>query len=266
MRLQQPVLDTNRGLLNVTVLTDAIYPIETLFFSYLIIDLTKFGSSFTYAFTTASQPGDFTLSGLVGLINSSSGQLQSTFVSLNKTNRLSCTGFTCSRCISASSCTSNSAVVVGNQCVKCGNNQVFQPGTGCVCASGFNMINGACGTCSQGAVYLPVSQSCFSCGRNAGPVNGACVCNTGFFNISGNCQTCAAGTVYSALLLNCVPVCSGGQQWTNGVCSCPGKTFLISGSCGSCPAGSSYNSATATCSQTCTLPNQVFSNGRCICA
>ena len=265
-KLQQPVLDANRGLLNVTVLTNAIYPIETLFLSYLIIDLSKLGSSFTYAFTTASQPGDFTLSGLVALTNSTSGQLQSAYISLNKTNRLSCTGFTCSNCISASSCTSNSGVVVGNQCVKCGINQVFQAGIGCVCASGYYMINGGCGTCSQGAIYVPVSQSCLSCGNNAGPFNGACACNTGFYNISGSCQSCSAGTTYSALLLNCVSVCSGGQQWTNGACTCPGNTYLISSSCGTCPVGYSYNSATSTCSQICTLANQVYINGQCNCA
>lgn len=266
LKLQQYVLDTNKGLLNVTVLTDAIYPIETLFFSYLIIDLTKLGSSFTYAFTTASQPGDFTLSGLVALTNSTSGQLQSAYVTLNKTNKLSCTGFTCSKCISASSCTSNNGVVAGTQCVKCGNNQVFQPGTGCVCAIGYYIINGACGTCSQGAVYLPVSQSCISCGKNAGPVNGACACNTGFYNISGSCRSCAAGTIYSALLLNCTSICIGGQQWINGACSCPGKTYLISGTCGTCPVGYSYYSATTTCSQICNLANQISSNGQCLCA
>lgn len=265
LKFQQPVLDITRGLINVTVMTDAIYPIETIFFSYLILDLSRLGSSFTYSFTATPTSNDLGVSGIVGFSNATNSQVQYAYISLNKTNKLTCVGLTCSKCLSAASCTTSGGVVSGNQCIKCASNQIFVAGSGCICSNGYFLINGACGICPAGTLYSTNTQNCIVCGLNASLINGACTCNNGYYNVSGNCQTCPAGTVYNRLTLICASICSGGQQWLNGACSCSSGTFLINGVCGVCPQGYSYSAFSTSCLQICTGANQVFLNGQCAC-
>lgn len=265
LKFQQPTLDYSRNQINATINTDANYPIESLYLSYLILDITQLSTSFAYSFTTAPVQSDFSLAGIVGITNSSS-QLQYAYFNLNKTNTLSCFGFTCNKCLSAASCLSNGGNVVNNQCVKCSQNQVFTAGLGCSCSQGYVLISGVCSVCPAGTLYNSVSQNCLVCGANAIVSSGKCSCSNGFYNISGTCQVCPAGSAFNSLLQSCSSICTGGQQWSNGACSCPSGTYLVSGVCGVCSQGFIYNSQTATCSPICSGSNQVFSNGQCVCA
>ena len=95
--------------------------------------------------------------------------------------------------------------------------------------------------------------------------NGRCQCNNGLYNISGICKLCPAGTTYSPLLLNCVSMCGGGQQWIDGKCSCPNGMYIIGNTCGQCQIGTFYIVQSSSCANICNLPNQVYSNGQCIC-
>lgn len=256
LKFQQPTLDYVRNQINATINTDSNYPIETLYLSYLILDITQLGNSFAYSFTTSSVQSDFSLSGIVGITKSSS-QLQYAYFNLNKTNTLSCVGFSCSKCLSAASCSANGGTVSNNQCVKCGQNQVFTAGSGCGCIQGYLLIAGVCSVCPAGTIYNSASQNCLACGANAVVSNGKCSCNNGYYNISGTCQTCPAGSAFNSLLLTCSSICTGGQQWLNGQCSCASGFILYNGAC---VVYSQTTTTTTSCGQ-----NQLLSNGVCKC-
>lgn len=228
------------------------------------MDLNKISTALSYSFTTSSVPSDFSITGIIGITNTTSS-LQYAYANFNKTNNLACVGFTCTKCISSASCTSQGGTVITNQCVKCSSNSVFNAGVGCVCINGYYLINGACSTCSPGNFYNTATLKCVSCGNNANFINGKCTCNNGFYNISGVCQTCPSGTLYSSLLLTCTPICSGGMQWINGNCTCPTGTNLINNVCGICSSGYTYNVLTSTCTQICSGSNQIYYNGQCVC-
>ncbi len=228
------------------------------------MDLNKIGQSYTYSFTSNPIKSDFSFSGIFALSNLTT-QVQYGFINLNKTNLLSCAGFSCNACISPASCSSSGGSVLGTQCLKCTQNQVFSSGVGCICRVGFFSINGTCASCPSNSLYNPATQSCVSCGSNTILANGKCTCSDGFFNISGSCQKCPSGTIFNSLLSICSPRCSGSQQLVNGVCSCASGTFLINGNCGICSPGSSYNSATLSCIKQCTGANQILVNGQCAC-
>lgn len=218
-----------------------------------MLDLTKLGLTFSYTFTTsATSQSDFSWAGLVSFSNSTASTLQYAYFSINKTNNISCYGFTCDGCLSTASCKSAGGSVTGSVCWKCGPGQSYVLNSGCVCPAGtqLNAITLACDLiCPSNSIYQ----------------NGKCACSSGFFNISGNCQTCPAGTLYSTLLLNCLNICPNNQQWINSTCTCSSGTYLINGICSQCQTGTYYTSQTQSCANLCTAANQVYSNGQCIC-
>lgn len=210
----------------------------------------------------------------MGITNTGS-QLQYAYFSLNKTNTLSCVGFNCNKCLSAAACLANGGNVSSNQCVKCGQNQVFIA-TGCGCSQGYVLISGVCSVCPAGTIYNSASQNCLACGANSVISNGKCSCSNGFYNISGTCQACPAGTAYNSLLLICSSICSGGQQWLNGQCSCASGFILYNGACvansqttttttGTTGTGSSSSSSSSSSSGVSCGQNQFVSSGVCKC-
>lgn len=264
IKFQQPTLDYARNQINATINTDSNYPIETLYLSYLIIDLTQLGNSFAYSFTTAPTQSDFSLAGIVVITNSSS-QLQYAYFSLNKTNTLSCVGFSCNKCLSPASCLASGGTVSSNQCVKCGQNQVFTAGTGCGCIQGYFPISGACSVCPAGTIYNSALQNCLACGANAVVSNGKCSCSIGYYNISGTCQVCPAGSAFNSLLLTCSSICTGGQQWLNGQCSCASGFILYNGACVAYQTTTTATIGTGSSSFSSCGQNQFVSNGVCKC-
>lgn len=229
LKFQQPLIEAGRTQINVTVVIDAIQPIETLFLSYLIIDINRLSQSYTFSFTTTPVASDFNLIGILSFTNTSS-PIQYAYININKTNNLACEGWNCSACLSNSNCISQGGIVFQGKCLKCGLNSIFNSQTGCV-----------------------------DCGVNATIVNGRCNCKNGFFNISGACQNCPPGTNYNENLKICNTICTGGQQWISGACSCSSGTYLINGLCSTCSIGYSYNSTTSTCIIICSS-NQVNVN------
>ena len=209
LQFLQPVFDSSLKQINVTAVTNANKEIELIYFAYVLVDLNKLSTAgYSYSFSTTPINGDFLISGMVGF-NTATQTQQIAFFNINKTNSLTCVGFTCTTCLSATSCTATGGQVSGTQCIKCTGGQTFINGIGCTCSSGMNLINGICGTCPAGTSYTAATQACtIICPSNSYLSGTICICNQGYYNISGVCQTCPSGTQYNALTGLCVSTCS----------------------------------------------------------
>jgi hypothetical protein len=147
---------------------------------------------------------------------------------VNKTARLSCVGFTCTACQTASSCNSQGGQVSGSQCVRCAGNQVILNGA-CACSSGLYLINGACQACPQGTIYNTILGSCSNlCTSNQVWLNGACQCAQGFSLVNGQCQQIRCASNLFSYLGGCYPCPSGSTASPDqSGCVClPGYTFI----------------------------------------
>lgn len=265
IQMFQPLIDVKLNQINVTFSTITPQPIELIFLNYLIIDLSKLSTQYTYSFNTGSIQSDFSISGIIS-ITSSSSSVQYAYAHFNKTNKFTCSGFNCDSCQSAQTCRNSNANIYNNRCLRCSINEVFSAAEGCVCKVGFYYINKVCGVCQEGTNYNRERLVCeWTCGSNEVSWNGRCICNNGFYNISGTCRICASGTLYSALLSQCVSRCTNGQQWINEKCSCPNGTNLIGNACGQCPPGTFYVAQSTSCMNICNTPNTAFVNGECKC-
>ena len=190
-------------------------------------------SGYTYSFSLSPVSGHFVTSGIIGInTTAATGRIQHAYFGINRTNSLSCVGFTCTGCLSVAGCQAQGGQPVGSQCIKCQNGQTHIPNIGCSCPPGQYLINTQCGKCPTGTNYNSNTKTCIKiCGINSIPSGSACICSPGFFNISGTCSTCPPGTVYNPSVNSCTTICKQNQQWHNGQCICISGFSMINNQC-----------------------------------
>ena len=265
-------MNTNTGVISVTVTTSTAIVIENIYITYIIFSAN---SPIKYAPFNPSgpAPGAYAFVGLDAISSTNSVFAGSSFTSATASG-LICVGNACpSSCVSSQTCTNSGGTISGNYCIICiagqqyinGNCQArttqcgqyqYWSGTQCLCSSGYVMVSGTC---------------FYTCGNNAYIFNSQCICLPGF--------------VYSATALGCtnqtftVINCGTNYVSVNGVCICPSPFGKINNLCLACPANSFVNNAgncqcvsgytlsstTLSCVTSCfpnSTPNAI---GQCIC-